>query len=453
MTTRRWMAVCWFPVVCFAVCSAAGGALALVDLVTLPKRDAVQLTIYNAADLTLVRETRTLSLKKGDNRLEFSWANTLIDPTSIEFRSVQPGVELVDLSFPPRVQGAAIWRVSSGETGPCPVEISYFTSGLAWSAFYIGTLNRGETALDLEGYVRVGNGSGEDYQDAETRLVVGRIRLLDRIAELARRQAPYGDPRPGGRPLPAGAVPEIAMEEEVKLRTQARALMAADAVKAPKQIVKEGLSEYFLYSIEGTETIADGWAKRLPSFRSGGVPVENLFKYDTERYGPQVLRFLYFKNDESHQLGETPLPGGTVRIFQTIDAEAHLAYLGHDTVKYIPVGQEAELNLGPASGVAVEPKLMRLASRDFVFDQKGNVWGYTEVEEREVRIDNFRSAASTIEIRRHLKHPHWKIDLKSADSGYRKVDIDTIEFTVRMEPDSRRVLHYTLSYLEGKNRE
>jgi len=43
-----------------------------VDLVMLPERDRVQLTIYNSADLTLVREERTLTLKKGINRLEFS---------------------------------------------------------------------------------------------------------------------------------------------------------------------------------------------------------------------------------------------------------------------------------------------------------------------------------------------------------------------------------------------
>ena len=34
----------------------AGSARAKVDLVTLPSRDTVQLTIYNSADMTLVRE-------------------------------------------------------------------------------------------------------------------------------------------------------------------------------------------------------------------------------------------------------------------------------------------------------------------------------------------------------------------------------------------------------------
>jgi hypothetical protein len=59
---------------------------AAVDLVTLPTRDATQLTIYNSEDITMVREHRLLTVKEDVNVIQFSWANTLIDPTSIEFR-------------------------------------------------------------------------------------------------------------------------------------------------------------------------------------------------------------------------------------------------------------------------------------------------------------------------------------------------------------------------------
>ena len=61
-------------------------ALASVDLVTLPRREGTQLTIYNSEDITMVREKRLLTVKPGINRIQFSWANTLIDPTSIDFR-------------------------------------------------------------------------------------------------------------------------------------------------------------------------------------------------------------------------------------------------------------------------------------------------------------------------------------------------------------------------------
>jgi hypothetical protein len=37
---------------------------------------------------------------------------------------------------------------------------------------------------------------------------------------------------------------------------------------APKEIIKEGLSEYFIYTIEGHRNRPDGWAKRLRSFEA-----------------------------------------------------------------------------------------------------------------------------------------------------------------------------------------
>src|SRR5437667_7649083 len=109
---------------------------ARINVVTLPGRDTVQLTIYNSADLTLVKETRTLTFRKGMNKLEFSWANTLIDPTSVEFRPLThaDGVDVLDVSFPPRVTNTLEWRINSETAGEVVCEIRYFTSGISWSA-------------------------------------------------------------------------------------------------------------------------------------------------------------------------------------------------------------------------------------------------------------------------------------------------------------------------------
>ena len=92
-------------------CTLLGLAIALiatslraenVDLSTVPARNTVQLTIYNSEDITLVRETRAVTFKKGVNPLQFSWANTLIDPSSVEltFLSQADKLEVVDTTFP-----------------------------------------------------------------------------------------------------------------------------------------------------------------------------------------------------------------------------------------------------------------------------------------------------------------------------------------------------------------
>ena len=167
-----------------------------IDLVTLPTRDTVQLTIYNSADLTLVRESRDLTLKDGANKLQFSWANTLIDPTSLEMvpRENADKIDIADLTFPPRVKNLGLWNINSEVSGKVPVGISYLTSGLSWEAFYMGTLTEDEKTMQLTGYVKVRNNSGEDYENAQTRLIVGKVHMIDKIAELARREQAYGRP-------------------------------------------------------------------------------------------------------------------------------------------------------------------------------------------------------------------------------------------------------------------
>src|SRR4051812_49458124 len=96
----------------------APAAFARINVVTLPGRDTVQLTIYNSADLTMIKETRLLTLRKGLNRLEFSWANTLIDPTSVEFHALThaDAVDVLDVSFPPRTPNTLEWRGGNGSS-------------------------------------------------------------------------------------------------------------------------------------------------------------------------------------------------------------------------------------------------------------------------------------------------------------------------------------------------
>src|SRR5512136_2715707 len=181
----------WAAGLClFLLLVAAPPAFGRINVVTLPGRDTVQLTIYNSADLTLVKETRVLTFRKGLNRLEFSWANTLIDPTSVEFRALTHAgeVDVLDASFPPRVTNTLEWRIQSEFAGEVQVEIRYFTSGITWSADYVAEAAKDEKAMTLAGNVRVNNNSGEDYENAQVRLVVGVVRLVEEIANLARQR-------------------------------------------------------------------------------------------------------------------------------------------------------------------------------------------------------------------------------------------------------------------------
>ncbi len=423
-----------------------------VSLVTLPQRENVQITIYNSADITLVKEKRNLTLKKGFNKLEFSWANTLIDPTSIIFKSDSEGVELIDLSFLPSVKQSAIWNITAKESKAYPIEVSFFTSGISWQSFYIGTLSKDESFLNLKGYVKVTNNSGEDYENAQTRLIVGKIHILDEIAELARRMEPYGRPS-HGQLYGFTHYDERAWLYEAKKRTAYKEIQEAGAVvkECRKKIIKEGLSEYFLYTIEGTETIKNKWTKRLLSFSQEKIPVENLIKYDEYQYGILPIRFLSFKNDKKHQLGETPLPGGVIKIFQNFEDKNSLKYIGEDYSKYIPVGEKVELKLGIAQGIIVKPVKMKIKSENYHFDHYGDISGWDEVQDWKITVKNLRKFPSKLKIIRHLNHQYFKVENKNMN--FTKKDLKTIEFDLTLQPGEIREITYTIRYFEGTNRE
>jgi hypothetical protein len=340
------------------------------------------------------------------------------------------------------VRNLGIWNITSQLSGQAPMEISYLTSGLSWRAFYMGTLSPDESTMRLKGYVRVTNNSGEDYENAVTRVIVGKVHLLDEIAELARREYPYGRPEP---PMPPAPVLEAENGVEyAKLSAERKSRMRVAAAGRPKEIKKEGLSEYFLYTIEGTETIPNGWSKRLPSFEAQNVPVKNLYKYDPQRYGPGVVRFLSFKNDKEHKLGGTPIPGGSLKVYRTTDQSGRLSYEGQSSFQYIPVEEDVELNLGGAENVLVEKKNMEFRIDNIRFDSKGNINELDRIVRVKVEIKNTRPLPVTLEYTDRPVGSNFEII--EPDQGFtpEKVDKDTYRWTLDLSAGATKTFHYTV---------
>jgi hypothetical protein len=357
-------------------------------------------------------------------------------------------IEIAELVYPPRVRNLGLWNIDSGVSGKVPVEIAYLTSGLTWRAFYMGTLTEDEKTMRLQGYVVVTNNSGEDYENAQTRLIVGKVHILDEIAELARRQYPYG--RPGVVPMPAAPAPAEAGGRRAMVAMESVVMAPAISLK---EVKKEGLSEYFLYTIEGTETILNGWSKRLQSFNVDQVTIVNLYKYEEERYGPSVVRFLSFKNDKEHKLGETPIPGGMLKVYRGAGEQGHLSYTGQSSFKYIPVDEDVELNLGPVANLVVEPKLMDFKTENYRFDNRNDVSGWDEIRTFQIEVRNTRDINVKVEIKRNFNTQYW--DLKqSGDFGqFEKVDLNTAKFTLDLQPRSVKKFEYVLRTYHGDREE
>src|SRR5258708_1203882 len=111
-----------------AIIGLGGRAAAAVGLGPVPGRHTVPRTIYNAVDLTVVQERRTLTVKKGLNRIQYQWAGTLIDATSLELRPTaqQADIEILNIVYPPNAPATLVWEIDSRVEGSVPFEISYF---------------------------------------------------------------------------------------------------------------------------------------------------------------------------------------------------------------------------------------------------------------------------------------------------------------------------------------
>ncbi len=433
-----------------------------IDLSTVPARDTVQLTIYNAEDLTLVRETRRITFKQGVNPLQFSWAGTLIDPTSVELRFLSDPEKLsvLDTTFPHDKPQMLYWNVASDFDGEATVEISYFTSGITWSADYVGITSADEKTMKLDGYVTVTNRSGEDYQNASVRLVVGTINLVEQIAMLAQQ---------GVVTKGAGARGQVMRRAVQKAESEAMFSLRADALAAPlpgaKQIVKEGLSEYFIFAIEGQETVPDDWSKRLRSFQADAAPVKVEYRYRPEEYGDQLMRLYLLTNDKESDMGTAPLPDGIVRIFKQ-KGDAGLAYVTQQAIKYIPIGDKIELQVGVDPNVVFELKTLA-ATRDNIWgtfgskirrrmdepgvriEDRGVVEGWDEHEVYEQVIRNYSPAPGsiTVEIRRSFGGDCTFVSQLDAKPH----DYRTVQYRAQVAPGDTLRLRYEVTTRQGSN--
>ena len=403
-----------------------------VDLVTLPPRQAVQLTIYNSEDLTLVKETRFITFKKGVNRLQFSWANTLIDPTSVYFRpqAQEDQMEVLDTTFPADRPQVLIWNVESKFEGQVPVEVSYFTSGISWSADYAMITDPGETKASFDGYVTVVNNSGEDYEGAQVRLVVGVINLVEKMAQLA-----------GGRPLPR-AEPGAPRDGKLLQAATREAIAAGEMLDRAEgggkraeaaKIVKEGLSEYFIFTVEGEQTVKNGWSQRMVSFRAKDVPFDVVYRYRPHQYGPRPVRFFILANDADHKMGESPLPDGIIRVFRENGRDGLNFYVAQ-SVKYIPIKEKVELNVGKDDQIVYERVVLDLARRNFIYDERIQptppVVGWEETRKWQEEVRNYRDKAIKIEMRHVLG---GDVDFKAEAGqvqGLKLYDFQTPEYVM-----------------------
>ncbi len=327
-------------------------AMARIKLITLPPRERVEIQLDNPS-ATLVEEERTVPLVRGVNQVDFSWANTQIDPNTIVFRvlapkaspaaepdkkapaAAKPGpeakpleVHVLSVSYPPN-EAALVWQVSASDSGSARVRISYILGNLTKSFNYRALAAHDEKTLTLSEYIRVQNLANESY---------------------------------GSTGLWAGFGPR------------------------------------FLKPIGLNET------KEMLVEKYQQVPIRKTYTADPVQFGyldrPQnkllVPMHYVLKNDKANHLGAAALQYGKVRIFQD-DGHGGTAFIGEDWGKFTPLDDEMRLYVGTAQDVVVKRTVDRREQERVA----GNL--HTRQIVLKYEIENFKDQPVVLDVSENVR--------------------------------------------------
>jgi hypothetical protein len=186
------------------------------------------------------------------------------------------------------------------------------------------------------------------------------------------------------------------------------------------------------------------------------------YRYRPQEYGDQLVRMYLLTNDEKSQLGTSPLPDGIVRVFRD-NGKGGLSYVTQQQIKYIPIGDKIELNLGPDPEVIFDLIKLRVFRGDLwlqingvrelrkvggdvvIKEENASIVGWAEHEIYSQRIRNYTAKEIEVEVRRTWPgHIVFKSQLEPT-----LFDYQTPQFVAKIPAGQRTDLLFEIMRLQG----
>lgn len=210
--------------------------------------------------------------------------------------------------------------------------------------------------------------------------------------------------------------------------------------------------EYHLYTLSRPATIPDNSTKQLELIPAAtNVPVEKLLVYKGEDhtfggfvnqsqggYGEagnkKVDVVLKISNKEENGLGK-PLPAGRVRVNQK-DSDGSLEFIGENIIDHTAKNEDLLIKLGNAFDIVGERK-----QTSFNIDSTRK----TIDEEFQISIRNQKKTSAKIRVIENLyRAANWEITSNSDD--YKKDDANSIHFDVNVPSEKEKIIKYKVHY-------
>jgi hypothetical protein len=442
----------------------------------------------------LVRVDRDLELTRGRSTLQFTDVAALIDPTTVQFRSLTDpnGTKVLEQNFQfdlvstekllsryvdrevsvesPQGDGVKLTQgtllsandglVLRGDDGQIHALRNW--SGMQFGELPGGLITRPTLEWDIQAAkpgthrARVSYQTGGITWWADYNLVFsegadansGFVDVGAWVSLLNQSGASYQGAK---LKLIAGDVHRVQPGQDMLYATAAR-MKTMESADAPG-FEEKSFFEYHLYTLGRPATLPNNSTKQIELFDAATrVPAKKqLVYYGAEGYsfygslnmdrefGPtsntKVDVWLTLKNDKASGLG-MPLPAGRIRVSQQDKADGSMEFIGEDKIDHTPKDEDVRVRLGTAFDVVGERR-----QTEFTVNSKGRVME----EAFEIKVRNHKDQAVNVLVRENLyRWSQWTLIQQSTPSE--KKDARTIEFPVKIAPDGEAVVTYRVRY-------
>lgn len=297
-----------------------------------------------------------------------------------------------------------LWTLANSGATHQKVEASYLAGNISWNADYVLNVSRDDATAGIDGWVTLVNNTGTEFRNAHLQLVAGE---LNRVAP----------------PAVMGGF--------------AKAMRSDEAMAAPMQ--QESFSEYHLYTLGRTTTIADKESKQVNMLDAAAFPVQKTYIVNGQYYyyrsqmapgspvRDPVLVYYKFKNSEKSGLG-MPLPAGTVRVYQA-DSHGGALFVGEDRIAHTPKDEDVSIHIGNAFDIVSERKQTDYSKiSDHVYEM-----------EYQIVLRNHKDSPITVEVNEPIGGD-WQI--LSSTFPAKKTAAFAAQFQVPVAKDGESVLKY-----------
>ncbi len=151
--------------------------------------------------------------------------------------------------------------------------------------------------------------------------------------------------------LLAGDIHLAPQQQRRRYGTTEMKIMAA----APKSFKEKAFFEYHLYTLQWPATVKNNQVKQIQLFPETTSKISKIFRVDS-RLGEGMHVIVSMKNTRQNNLG-IALPGGVIRLYKADGAD--LQFIGEDAVKHTPKDEKIDIRVGKAFDVVAERRQIK----------------------------------------------------------------------------------------------